>query len=205
MKTFNATVRKTWEEFNTAFPDGKVFKAANIKTVSPEAAKVLRGSNMLIIGDKLVYPADKRKVTIRETAKGVFIEEQRTKTFEGRTFTKAEQKAQPKTTIILAKDGDHLKYGRELARKAGKRQRLEDRPIMWGTLKASTFKGSKGTIKTFMRDLARLHETPDDAIIDHRYINVADEIDRDDFESTDEYLEANAEANGTTALIRVEF
>lgn len=205
VKTFNATVRKTWDEFNTAFPDGKVLRKANLKPVSPEAAKVCRGANMLVIGDKLVYPAENRKVTIRETGKGVFIDEQRTTTFDGRKFTPAEQKRQPKTTIILAKDGNHLKYGRELARKAGKRQRLDNRPIMWGTLKASTFKGSKGTIKTFMRDLARLHETPEGAIIDHRYLRVEEDIERDDFESTDEYLEANAESNGTNALIRVEF
>lgn len=198
-------MRKTWDEFNTEFPNGKVFKNANLKTVSPEAAKVLRGTNMLVIGDKLVYPASTRKVTIRETAKGVFIEEQVSRTPDGRIFDKAEQKRQPKVTTILSKDGNHLKYGRELARKAGKRQRLEDRPIMWGTLKLSTMKGSKGTIKTFMRDLARLHETTEGAIIDHRYFKVEEEIERDDFESTDEYLEANAETNGVAALIRVEF
>ena len=173
--------------------------------MSPEAAKVCRGVNMLVVGDKLVFPAHNRKVTVRETAKGVFIDEVRARDMSGNPLTKEQIKKEPKTTIVLAKDGNHIKYGRELARKHGKRQRLENNPIMYGTLKASSLKSKGKEYKTFMRDLARLHQSADDAVIDHRYIDTAEDIERDDYENTAEYLDACAETNGTVALIRVEF
>lgn len=160
---------------------------------------------MLVVGDKLVYPAQNRHVTVRETAKGVFIDEVRARYPDGRPIPKDLLKKEPKTSIILAKDGNHLKYGRELARKNGKRQRLENNPIMYGSLKTRSLKSKGAEYKTFMRDLARLHESTDAAIVDHRYIDVAEDVERDDFESTQEYLDACAETNGVAALIRVEF
>lgn len=205
VKTFNKSVARTWTEFNTAFPDGKLFKTAALKTVSPEAAKVCRDVNMLVIGDKLVFPAQNRKVTIRETAKGVFVEEVRKNYPDGTPIPKNLLKLEPKTTIVLSKDGDHIKYGRELARKHGKKQRLESNPIMYGTLKTRSVKSKGVEYKTFMRDLARMHQRADDAIIDHRYIDAVEDIERDDYENTAEYLDACAETNGTVALIRVEF
>lgn len=205
MKTFNKSVSRMWGDFTTALPDGKLFAHATVTKISPEAAKACRGVNMLVIGDKLVYPARNRHVKVRETAKGIFIEETRSVYPDGKPIPKAELKKESKATIVLAKDGNHLKYGRELARKNGKRQRMGDRPIMFGTLKTSSLKSRGETYKTFMRDMARLSYTPEGAIIDHRYLQVEEEIERDDYESKDEYLDANAESNGVVALIRVEF
>lgn len=203
VKTFNKTVKTAWMEFNAAFPNGRVFRKSTLVTVSKDTIPILRGSNMLVVGNKLVFPAEGAHVKVRETKKGIFIDAKRTTDAAGRRIKNGNS-----YTIILAKDGNHIKYGLELARKTGKKAELKNGQLTaYGTLKTSSLKLADGTtVKTFMRDMSAGYESAAGAIEDDRYNQgAADEILEDDYGTRAEYLSDVAETNGVHALIRMHY
>lgn len=204
VKTFNKSVKTAWTDFNAAFPNGRVFRKSTLVTVSKDTKHIFKNANMLVVGDKLVFPAEGAQVKVRETAKGIFIDAKRTTDFTGKKI-----KNGPKYQIILAKDGAHIKYAKELERKAGKRRDGVDargqQRITYGTLKTSSLDTRDGkTVKTFMRDITMQYETVDGAIEDDRYNEgAADDILADDYKSHTAYMTDVAEANGVHAVIRI--
>lgn len=205
VKTFNKSVRNVWGEFNSAFPAGRVFRKSTLVSVGKDTIPVLRNANMLVVGDKLVFPAEGAHVKVRETGKGIFIDAKRTTDAAGRKIKNGSS-----YTIILAKNGEHIKYARELERKSGKKTKVTDDrgqvSTTYGTLKTSTLGLRDGTtVKTFMRDMTMQYENLADAVEDDRYNEgAADDIFQDDYDTQSEYLSQVAEANGVHAIIRMK-
>jgi hypothetical protein len=197
-KTFNKSAQKVWADYREAFPNGASGKQAFL-AASKEARAACASVNMRIIGNAVVFPkhSDGWDVKLRETKRGVFVEYGPKKSFKTHS-----------DTIILSKDGNHIKYGVELARR-NKAREGEDITATYGTVKThaySTGKKKDGTagemINGFMRDTARATENPLDALLDNRYsvdsLNLAapPKIDKG-------FISKLAQTNGVAALIRV--
>lgn len=190
VKTFNQTVRKTWSDFNDAFPRGRLFQNSTLLKGSKDVLNAAKSVNMLVIGDRIVYPAANTKVKIRETKDKVIFYQ--TKPSGHRDI------------IVLGKDGNHLKAGLEYAKKFKNR---DGKLHTFGTLKTHVLKTSKGVMhKGFMRDLAQTYPNPIDAMLDHRYLVDTGGIDPADyFDDEDGFFDTIQESNGVAALILTEY
>lgn len=190
VKTFNKTVRKTWGDFNDAFPHGRIFAKSTLLKGSKAVLDAARSVNMLVIGDRIVYPAANTKVSIRETKDKVFFYQKKP--------------SGHRDIIILAKDGNHLKAGLEYAKNFKNRKGIHH---SFGTLKTHAVKTKSGVMhKGFMRDVARTFMNPMDALNEDRYKISPVIVDPADyFDDEDAYFDAVTANNGIAALILTEF
>lgn len=196
VKTFNKGAQKVWADYKHAFPNGASDKQAFI-SVSKDARATCASVNMRVIGDAVVFPRNSANTTvkIRETKRGVFVEYGPSKSFKTHS-----------DTIILSKDGNHLKYGMELARR-NKAREGEDISASYGTLKTHAYNTSKKgnpegeMVRGFMRDTARTYEDPWSAIFDDRYANATIQLAPQAMDK--KFIAALEETNGVAALIRV--
>lgn len=148
-KTFTKKAREIFGELPAKFTRPIIAPGANFVKVSDDAAKALQSVNMTVFRGHLIYPTHpKNKVKVRETKRGVFI------TDINDFGTKSE--------IILAKNGKHLQYGQQLAKRHPKGH-------SYGTLKETTYDTKQGTVHGWLRDTAVTHEDYRKAMIDNRY------------------------------------
>lgn len=148
---------------------------------------------MLVVGDRVVFPAGNTKVTVRETATRIFIYQRR--------------HSGHKDTIILGKDGNHLKAGLEYSKSV--RTSADKKGVMrsWGSLKTHAVTTKNGeVINGFMRDVAQTYENPIDAMLDHRYLVDSDQPNPGDYlDDFPEFLARTQKTNGISALILTEY
>lgn len=190
VKTFNTTVRKTWADFNDTFPKGRLFPNSVLLKGSKAVLKAAKSVNMLVIGDRIVYPAANTKVTVRETKDKVIFYQKKP--------------SGHRDIIVLGKDGKHIKAGLEYAMKfknrAGKKH-------SFGSLKTHNIVTKGGEVHAgFVRDVAVTFTSPMDALNEDRYSKVKEFIDPADyFDDEDSFFSAVTESNGIAALILTEF
>lgn len=206
-KTYSKRVDKAWEEFNSAYKNGKPPTHLKFVKASKEARKAAASVNIRTIGDTIVFPvSEKGIVKIRETKHGVFIRY-------------GAPKAETLDEIVLSKDGDHLAYGLKLAKRestrANKKEGSTPYKYSYGSLKTHKYTTGGVEVKGFMRDVASAKIDPLDALFDDRYskADIDSESLRDDLEAyeiedtkiTKELVSGLQELNGTVALIRLSF
>ena len=194
-KTFGKTASRLWAEFTTAFPKGTAGNQTFIKA-SKAAIKACDSVNMRTIGGAVVFPSGSNGTAkIRETKHGVFIDYGPKNARKGKL-----------DTIILSKDGNHIKYGMKLARRESLRADPDLELTAWGTLKTHAFNtkknGSGEMVRGFMRDVAVSHQNPEDALYDNRY---GGGLTIDPHALTDKFVAELAQTNGTAAMIRVRY
>ena len=190
VKTFNKSVRNAWGHFSDAFPSGRLYPNSTLLKGSKAVLKAAESVNMLVIGDKIVYPAGNTKVKVREYKNTVIFYQTKP---SGR-----------RDIIILAKDGNHLQAGLNYAKThRDKKGTLH----AWGTLKTHNITTKKGTmVRGFMRDVAKTYETPLEAMTDNRYHANDTPISVDDFaDDKQRFFDEVQKSNGISALILTEY
>lgn len=191
-KTFSKGAASVWADYTKAFPKGPPKNATFIKA-SADARKACATVNMQIIGNVVVFPTGPGGTAkIRETKRGVFIDYGRA----GKKFKDFHD------TIILSKDGNHIKYGMELA-KRNQRREGEDVSAAYGTLKTHAYKSGDEMVNGFMRDTARAYENPLDALLDDRYAVDKQSIEVSEVRLEKGFIDRLQQKNGVAALIRV--
>lgn len=190
VKTFNKSVKTAWTEFNAAFKTGNVFRNAALLKGSKGALSAARSVNMLVVGDRIVFPAGNTKVKIYE---------------KGNRITIIQTKASGhRDVIVLAKDGNHIpegiKYAQNFRNKKGKKH-------SFGTLKTHDLETTKGEfVKGFMRDVSKTYENPIDALTDERYVIEKVGLDPAEYyKDPAKFISAAYANNGVSALILTEY
>lgn len=186
-KTFSKGAAKLWSDYTKEFPKGIPKNLTTIKA-SADARKACASVNMRVIGNAVLFPsAPNGEVKIRETKNGVFVE-------YGRKGAKLD-------TIILSKNGDHIKYGLKLARRNKARENPDKVTHVYGTLKTSDYKVGQVEVHSFQRDVARLYENPLDALLDDRYATNKLEMDGETPRVDMGFIDRLKKTNGASALI----
>lgn len=190
VKTFNKSVRNAWSHFSDAFPSGRLYPNSTLLKGSKAVLKAAESVNMLVIGDKIVYPAGNTKVRVYETASRI-------------TFIQTKPSGH-RDIIILGKDGDHLKAGLEYSKTFRNKKGVRH---SWGTLKTHDVTTKKGLmVKGFMRDVAQTYDNPIDAMTDNRYHANDTEISLGDYMDDEKgFLSEVQKSNGVAALILTEY
>lgn len=186
-KTFSKGAAAIWSDYSAAFPKGLPKTSTTIKA-SAEARKACASVNMRVIGNAVIFPLSPGGVAkIRETKNGVFVD-------YGPMGKKLD-------TIVLSKKGDHIKYGMKLAKRNAARADPEKVSQVYGTLKVSNYRKGNVDVHTFQRDVARLYESPLEALLDDRYATDKLELDGETPRVDTDFIELLKETNGATALI----
>lgn len=193
-KTFSKGAAAVWADYSKAFPKGTPKNATFIKA-SADARKACASVNMQIIGNVVVFPTGPGGTAkIRETKRGVFIDYGRA----GKKFKDFHD------TVILSKDGNHIKYGMELAKRNQRREGDTDEiSASYGTLKTHAYKSGGEMFNGFMRDTARAYENPLNALLDDRYAQDKDSIEATEIRLDKGFVDRLQQKNGVAALIRV--
>lgn len=145
---------------------------------------------MLVIGDRIVYPAGNTKVTIRETKDKVIFYQRKP--------------SGHRDIIVLGKDGNHLQAGLDYSKKFKDR---DGKKHSYGTLKTHDVVTKNGLVhRGFIRDVAMTYENPIDAMLDHRYSVGDATLDPGDYlDDVPSFLQAVDKTNGVAALIITEY
>lgn len=174
-KSVTKRIKTLYEDFVKEFPKRKPEHLKAVK-VKEEWIPILKSVNMDIIGDRLIFPAYKHTIKIRETKHGLFIDQ---------IAPTGPTGAKPVTsTIILSKDKNkrgeynHVAYGIKLGHDAQRKisKALDEgdesaRYFSHGTLKSSDFRLGDGRMKRgFMRDMVEMRLDPTEAALDGRYL-----------------------------------
>ena len=190
VKTFNKSVKTAWSHFKSAFPNGRIFPNATLLKGSKSVLKAAESVNMLVIGNRIVYPSGNTRVRVYESKTRV-------------TFIQTKPSGH-RDIIILGKDGNHLKAGLEYSQKFRNRKGVKH---SWGTLKTHDITTKKGImVRGFMRDVALTYENPIDAMTDNRYHRDDDELNFGDYMDDEQgFLSEVQKSNGVAALILTEY
>jgi hypothetical protein len=195
-------VAHLWADYTAAFPKNTASNQTFLKA-SPAALKACDSVNMRTIGGAVVFPTGSGGIAkLRETKQGVFID-----------YGPRGAKRGKFDTIILSKDGNHIKYGMSLAKREARRSEIDDsgEPSLraWGTLKTHAYNTKKNKdgemIRGFMRDVATSYPDALDALYDNRYGAGGAANQLDPHPLTTEWLEKLQATNGTAAMIRVNY
>lgn len=178
-KTLTPRLEKVFAHYKQEFPKRAPEHLKTVK-VSKDAAKVLKSVGMDIIGDRLVFPAYKHTVKVKETKHGVIV---------SATAPVQTKGVKPVTyDIVLSKDtSKHIQYGLKIARdrkrKAEKALENNDKIILpaFGRLRSADFKLADGRYKKgYMRDMVNMSTDPRKALMDDRYNALNRDDERDD-------------------------